>query len=65
MEKATMGISQQKKTMIKQRGMSSFSIFLMSPYFAMRIVPKEAIPTTTIDQPMINNLYKSDNENLG
>jgi hypothetical protein len=63
MEKAMMGISQQKKAMMKQRVMSSVSILLISPYFTIRIVPRAAIPTTTTDQPRISHLKKSDNEN--
>ena len=64
MEKATTGISQQKKAMMKQRVMSSVSIFLISPYLIMRIPPIPAIPTTTIDQPNISHLKKSDNDHL-
>jgi hypothetical protein len=62
MEKAMMGISQQKKAMMKQRVMSSVSILLISPYLTIRIVPRAAIPTTTIDHPRISHLKKSDNE---
>jgi hypothetical protein len=53
------GINQQKKAMMKQRLTSSVSIFFTSPYFIIRIAPRAAIPTTTIDQPTINNLKKS------
>ncbi len=60
MEKAMIGISQQKKAMIKQRLTSSVSIFLISPYFTTKTVPRAAMPTTTIDQPMISHLKKSD-----
>jgi hypothetical protein len=63
MMKATMGMSQQKKAMMKQRVMSSVSILLISPYLTIRIVPRAAIPTTTIDHPRISHLKKSDNEN--
>jgi hypothetical protein len=62
MMKAMMGMSQQKKAMMKQRVMSSVSILLISPYLTIRIVPRAAIPTTTIDHPRINHLKKSDNE---
>ena len=55
-----MGISQQKNTMMKQRLTSSVSIFFTSPYLTTRISPRAAIPTTTIDQPMISHLKKSD-----
>jgi hypothetical protein len=55
-----MGINQQKKAIIKQRLTSSVSIFFTSPYFIIKIVPRAAIPTTTIDQPTINHLKKSD-----
>lgn len=55
-----MGISQEKKAMIKQSEMSSTSISLISPYFTMRIKPRAAIPTTTMDQPRISHLKKSD-----
>jgi len=57
-----MGMSQQKKAMIKQRLTSSVSIFLTSPYLIIRTVPRAAMPTTTIDQPTINHLKKSDTE---
>jgi hypothetical protein len=63
MIKAMMGISQQKKAMMKQRVMSSVSILLISPYLTIRIVPRAAIPTTTMDHPRISHLKKSDNEN--
>jgi hypothetical protein len=59
-EKAMIGISQQKNAMIKQSVMSSVSIFLISAYFTTKIVPRAAIPTTTMDHPMINHLKKSD-----
>jgi hypothetical protein len=59
MEKAMIGMSQQKKAIIKQRLTSSVSIFLISPYFTTRTVPRAAMPTTTIDQPMISHLKKS------
>ena len=55
-----MGINQQKKAMIKQRLISSVSIFFISPYLIIRINPSAAMPTTTIDQPTINHLKKSD-----
>ena len=55
-----MGMSQQKKAMIKQREMSSVSILLISPYFTMRMRPSAAIPTTTMDQPRMSHLKKSD-----
>jgi len=55
-----MGMSQQKKAIIKQRLTSSVSIFLISPYFTTNTVPRAAMPTTTIDQPMISHLKKSD-----
>jgi hypothetical protein len=58
--KAIMGINQQKKAMMKQRLTSSVSIFFTSPYFAIRTVPRAAIPTTTIDQPTMSHLKKSD-----
>jgi len=58
--KAIMGISQQKKAIIKQRLTSSVSIFFTSPYLIIKIVPRAAIPTTTIDQPTINHLKNSD-----
>jgi len=60
MEKAMIGMSQQKKAIIKQRLTSSVSIFFISPYFTTKTVPRAAMPTTTIDQPMINHLKKSD-----
>lgn len=53
-------MSQQKKAIIKQRVTSSVSIFLISPYFTIRIKPRAAIPTTTMDHPIINHLKKSD-----
>jgi hypothetical protein len=56
MEKAMIGMSQQKKAMIKQREISSVSIFLISPYFTMRRVPRAAIPRTTMDQPIMSHL---------
>jgi hypothetical protein len=59
-----MGINQQKKAIIKQSVMSSVSIFFTSPYLTIRIKPRAAIPTTTIDHPMINHLKKSDKEYL-
>jgi len=59
-----MGISQEKKAMIKQREMSSISIALISPYFTMRIRPRAAIATTTMDQPRMSHLKKSDKETL-
>ena len=58
--KAMMGINQQKKAIIKQRLTSSVSIFLTSPYLTIKTNPRAAIPTTTIDQPIINHLKKSD-----
>jgi len=60
MEKAMIGMSQQKKAIIKQRLTSSVSIFFISPYFTIRIKPRAAIPTTTVDHPKINHLKKSD-----
>jgi len=59
-EKAMIGINQQKKAMMKQRLTSSVSIFFTSPYLIIRIAPRAAIPTTTIDQPTISHLKKSD-----
>jgi len=58
--KAIIGISQQKKAIIKQRLTSSVSIFFTSPYFTINIAPRAAIPTTTIDQPTISHLKNSD-----
>jgi hypothetical protein len=58
--KAMIGISQQKKAIIKQRLTSSVSIFFTSPYLITKIVPRAAIPTTTIDQPTINHVKNSD-----
>jgi hypothetical protein len=60
MEKAIIGINQQKKAIMKQRLTSSVSIFFTSPYLIIRIVPRAAMPTTTIDQPTISHLKKSD-----
>ncbi len=60
-EKAMIGINQQKKVIMKQRLTSSVSIFFTSPYLMTRIAPRAPMPTTTIDQPMINHLKKSDN----
>jgi hypothetical protein len=54
------GINQQKKAMMKQRLTSSVSIFFTSPYLTIKIIPRAEIPTTTIDQPTINHLKKSD-----
>ncbi len=62
-EKAIIGINQQKKAMMKQRLTSSVSIFFTSPYFITRIAPRAAIPTTTIDQPTISHLKKSGKKN--
>jgi len=62
MVKAMIGISQQKKAIIKQRLTSSVSIFFISPYLIIKIVPRAAIPTTTIDQPTINHLKNSDKQ---
>jgi hypothetical protein len=62
--KAIIGISQQKKAIIRQRLTSSVSIFFTSPYLIIKIVPRAAIPTTTIDQPTINHLKKSDKKKL-
>ena len=56
MEKAIMGMSQQKKTIMKQRVTSSISIFLISPYFTRRMLPRPATPTMTRDQPRISHL---------
>ena len=58
--KAIIGISQQKKAIIKQRLTSSVSIFFTSPYLITKIIPRAAIPTTTIDQPTINHMKNSD-----
>jgi hypothetical protein len=58
------GINQQKKAMMKQRLTSSVSIFFTSPYLIIRSAPRAAMPTTTIDQPIINHLKKSDKKNL-
>jgi len=60
--KAIMGINQQKNAIIKQRLTSSVSIFFISPYLITKIVPRAAIPTTTIDQPTINHLKNSDKD---
>jgi len=60
MENAIMGINQQKKAIMKQRLTSSVSIFFTSPYLMIKTAPRAAIPTTTIDQPTINHLKKSD-----
>ena len=57
------GMSQQKNAMIKQRLTSSVSIFLTSPYLMIKTVPRAAMPTTTIDQPTISHLKKSDKTN--
>ncbi len=54
------GMSQQKKVMMKQRVTSSVSILFTSPYLTMRIIPRAAIPTKTIDQPTMSHLKKSD-----
>lgn len=62
-EKAMIGINQQKKAMMKQRLTSSVSIFFTSPYLTIKINPRAAIPTTTIDQPTISHLKKSDKKN--
>jgi hypothetical protein len=59
-EKAMIGINQQKKAIMKQRLTSSVSIFFTSPYFIIRIAPRAAIPTTTSDQPTMSHLKKSD-----
>ena len=59
MENAMMGINQQKKAIIKQRLTSSVSIFFTSPYLMIKTAPRAAIPTTTIDHPIINHLKKS------
>jgi hypothetical protein len=58
--KAMIGINQQKKAMMKQRLTSSVSIFFTSPYLTINIIPRAAIPTTTIDQPTISHLKNSD-----
>jgi hypothetical protein len=63
MEKARMGINQQKKAMMKQRLTSSVSIFFNSPYFMIKNAPRAAMPTTTMDQPTINHLKKSGKKN--
>jgi len=60
MENAIMGINQQKKAIMKQRLTSSVSIFFTSPYLMIKTAPRAPIPTTTIDQPIINHLKKSD-----
>ncbi len=60
MVNAMIGMSQQKKAIIKQRLTSSVSIFFISPYLTIRIVPRAEIPTITIDQPTINHLKNSD-----
>jgi hypothetical protein len=54
------GINQQKKAMMKQRLTSSVSIFFTSPYLTISTIPRAAIPTTTIDQPTMSHLKKSD-----
>ena len=59
-EKAMIGINQQKKAMMKQRLTSSVSILFTSPYLIIITAPSAAIPTTTIDQPTISHLKKSD-----
>jgi hypothetical protein len=59
-EKAMIGINQQKKAIMKQRLTSSVSIFFTSPYLIIRIAPRAAMPTTTIDHPIISHLKKSD-----
>jgi hypothetical protein len=59
-EKAMIGINQQKKAIMKQRLTSSVSIFFTSPYLTIRNAPRAAMPTTTIDQPTINHMKKSD-----
>jgi len=61
-EKAMIGINQQKKVMMKQRLTSSVSIFLTSPYLTIKIIPRAAMPTTTIDHPRISHLKNSANE---
>jgi len=60
MEKAMIGIIQQKNAMIKQRLTSSVSIFFISPYFVIKMNPRVAMPTTTIDQPTMSHLKNSD-----
>jgi len=59
------GINQQKKAMMKHRLTSSVSIFFTSPYLTIRIIPRAAMPTTTIDHPTINHLKKSDKKDPG
>ena len=54
------GINQQKKVMIKQRLMSSVSIFFTSPNLTIKTMQRAAMPTTTMDHPKINHLKKSD-----
>jgi len=58
--KAIIGMSQQKKAMMKHRLTSSVSIFFTSPNLTIRTIPRAAIPTTTIDQPTMSHLKKSD-----
>jgi hypothetical protein len=58
-EKAMIGINQQKKAMMKQRLTSSVSILFISPYLITKIAPRAAIPTTTIDYPTISHFKKS------
>ncbi len=60
--KATIGINQQKKAMMKQRLTSSVSIFFTSPYLTIKIIPRAAIPTKTIDQPTMSQIKNSDKE---
>lgn len=62
MLKAMIGISQQKKAMMKHRLTSSVSIFFTAAYLTIKIVPSAAIPTTTMDQPTINHMKNSDKE---
>lgn len=56
------GINQQKKAIIKHKVTSSVSIFFISPYLTIKVNPNAEIPTTTIDQPIINHLKKSDKQ---
>ena len=60
--KAMIGINQQKKAMMKQRLTSSVSIFFTSPYLTIKIIPRAAIPTKTIDQPTMSHIKNSDKQ---
>ena len=63
-ENPRMGMIQLKKAIMKSSDTSSISIFLISPYLTTRMVPRAAIPTTTIDQPKISEWKKSDKKIL-